>query len=56
VSDVYVYVHRNVHRVATTREILSGINVDFDEFGLVIGVEILGANGVTVDGTEVGVS
>jgi uncharacterized protein YuzE len=53
-SEVYVYLDRIVRRVAATREVAPNVNIDYDEFGFAVGVEILGANGITVDGTEVG--
>ena len=50
-ASVYVYLGRNVEPTAvSTHEIHDGINIDYDHRGKPIGVEILGATRVTVDG------
>lgn len=53
-ADVYVFMvpREPVRLVDRTREIADGVLVDLDETGTVVGVEILGALVVTIDGKE----
>jgi len=52
VSDVYVYLAEGLNLTAsqTQKEVANGVILDYDAAGRLLGVEVIGAARVTIDG------